>query len=124
MLDIYAIEELRNKGVPATDDLPKYRYTAENNGHYGEPPLTCHLASPRHSCAVSRMPSAVLSCRHQWQAHVCVRIGLWAFGSLSVLTAGVCWIQFDHSMYCISVYLGVSRPECVYVLCVVGVVSL
>ncbi|KAJ8281193.1 hypothetical protein GJAV_G00064570 [Gymnothorax javanicus] len=34
MLDIYSIEELRNKGVPATNDLPKYRYTAENNGNY------------------------------------------------------------------------------------------
>lgn len=35
MLDIYAIEELRNKGVPATDDSPKYRYTSDDNGNYG-----------------------------------------------------------------------------------------
>ncbi|KAJ8271919.1 hypothetical protein COCON_G00107780 [Conger conger] len=34
MLDIYSIEELRNKGVSTTDDQPKYRYTAENNGGY------------------------------------------------------------------------------------------
>lgn len=36
MLDIYAIEELRNKGVPATDDSPKYRYTSDDNGSYGD----------------------------------------------------------------------------------------
>uniref|UniRef100_A0A4W4FZE8 Alanine--tRNA ligase n=1 Tax=Electrophorus electricus TaxID=8005 RepID=A0A4W4FZE8_ELEEL len=34
MLDIYAIEELRNKGVPATDDSPKYRYAADDDGSY------------------------------------------------------------------------------------------
>ncbi|KAF7660043.1 hypothetical protein LDENG_00289330 [Lucifuga dentata] len=34
MLDIYAIEELRNKNVPATDDSPKYRYTSDENGNY------------------------------------------------------------------------------------------
>ncbi|KAM3608899.1 uncharacterized protein V6R79_006517 [Siganus canaliculatus] len=34
MLDIYAIEELRNKNVPATDDTPKYKYTSNENGKY------------------------------------------------------------------------------------------
>nr|XP_046250059.1 alanine--tRNA ligase, cytoplasmic [Scatophagus argus] len=34
MLDIYAIEELRNKNIPATDDSPKYKYTADENGKY------------------------------------------------------------------------------------------
>ncbi|KAK3548442.1 hypothetical protein QTP70_013131 [Hemibagrus guttatus] len=34
MLDIYAIEELRNKGIPATNDTPKYRYTSDDNGNY------------------------------------------------------------------------------------------
>uniref|UniRef100_A0AAQ5YW57 Alanine--tRNA ligase n=1 Tax=Amphiprion ocellaris TaxID=80972 RepID=A0AAQ5YW57_AMPOC len=34
MLDIYAIEELRNKQTPATDDSPKYKYTSDNNGDY------------------------------------------------------------------------------------------
>lgn len=34
MLDIYAIEELRNKQVPATDDAPKYRYTSDEGGNY------------------------------------------------------------------------------------------
>lgn len=36
MLDIYAIEELRNKHVPPTDDSPKYVYTSDENGNYGQ----------------------------------------------------------------------------------------
>lgn len=36
MLDIYAIEELRNKNIPATDDSPKYKYTADEDGKYGQ----------------------------------------------------------------------------------------
>ncbi|KAF3854459.1 hypothetical protein F7725_022514 [Dissostichus mawsoni] len=34
MLDIYAIEDLRNKNIPATDDSSKYKYTSEENGNY------------------------------------------------------------------------------------------
>uniref|UniRef100_A0AAQ4P3T1 Alanine--tRNA ligase n=1 Tax=Gasterosteus aculeatus aculeatus TaxID=481459 RepID=A0AAQ4P3T1_GASAC len=34
MLDIYAIEELRNKNVPATDDSSKYKYASGENGSY------------------------------------------------------------------------------------------
>ncbi|KAM6937336.1 alanine--tRNA ligase, cytoplasmic [Xenentodon cancila] len=34
MLDIYAIEELRNKETPPTDDSPKYHYTSDDNGNY------------------------------------------------------------------------------------------
>ncbi|XP_028814155.1 alanine--tRNA ligase, cytoplasmic-like isoform X1 [Denticeps clupeoides] len=34
MLDIYAIEELRNKGTPPTDDSPKYCYTSNDGGNY------------------------------------------------------------------------------------------
>ncbi|KAK7891915.1 hypothetical protein WMY93_023878 [Mugilogobius chulae] len=34
MLDIYAIEELRNKNTPATDDAPKYKYTSDETGNY------------------------------------------------------------------------------------------
>lgn len=36
MLDIYAIEELRNKNIPATDDSPKYKYSSDESGSYGE----------------------------------------------------------------------------------------
>ncbi|XP_018606970.1 alanine--tRNA ligase, cytoplasmic-like [Scleropages formosus] len=34
MLDIYSIEELRNKGLPATDDAPKYGYYVSDDGSY------------------------------------------------------------------------------------------
>uniref|UniRef100_A0A8D3C7K6 Alanine--tRNA ligase n=1 Tax=Scophthalmus maximus TaxID=52904 RepID=A0A8D3C7K6_SCOMX len=34
MLDIYAIDELRNKKTPATDDAPKYKYTSNESGKY------------------------------------------------------------------------------------------
>ncbi|XP_034444358.1 alanine--tRNA ligase, cytoplasmic isoform X1 [Hippoglossus hippoglossus] len=34
MLDIYAIDELRNKNVPATDDSLKYKYTSDDSGSY------------------------------------------------------------------------------------------
>ncbi|XP_061891265.1 alanine--tRNA ligase, cytoplasmic [Entelurus aequoreus] len=34
MLDIYAIEELRNKNIPATDDSPKYKYSSDEKGTY------------------------------------------------------------------------------------------
>lgn len=35
MLDIYAIEELREKGLEATDDSPKYSYHSDSSGTYG-----------------------------------------------------------------------------------------
>ncbi|NXX97669.1 SYAC protein, partial [Centropus bengalensis] len=34
MLDIYAIEELRARGLEVTDDSPKYSYTSDQNGVY------------------------------------------------------------------------------------------
>lgn len=42
MLDIYAIEALRTKGVAATDDSLKYRYSSDEGGQYGG----CLLSSP------------------------------------------------------------------------------
>lgn len=35
MLDIYAIEELREKSLEATDDSPKYNYHSDSSGSYG-----------------------------------------------------------------------------------------
>lgn len=35
-LDVHAISDLRNRGFPPTDDLPKYNYTADSQGHYSE----------------------------------------------------------------------------------------
>uniref|UniRef100_A0AAY5KF92 Alanine--tRNA ligase n=1 Tax=Esox lucius TaxID=8010 RepID=A0AAY5KF92_ESOLU len=34
MLDIYAIEDLRNKDIAATDDTPKYNYKTDDGGKY------------------------------------------------------------------------------------------
>lgn len=35
MLDIYAIEELRARGLEVTDDSPKYNYASDPSGIYG-----------------------------------------------------------------------------------------
>lgn len=75
MLDIYAIEELRAKGLEATDDSPKYNYHSDSSGSYGTllllmlpccPPLD--LGSLRR--LVSRCPVGqtvyLYSHRHLW----------------------------------------------------------
>ena len=38
MLDIYAIEELREKSLEATDDSPKYSYLSDAGGSYSTSP--------------------------------------------------------------------------------------
>lgn len=35
-LDVHAINELKDKGFNATDDAPKYCYTADSSGNYSE----------------------------------------------------------------------------------------
>uniref|UniRef100_A0A672NZC6 Alanine--tRNA ligase n=1 Tax=Sinocyclocheilus grahami TaxID=75366 RepID=A0A672NZC6_SINGR len=53
MLDIYAIEELRNKGVTATDDSLKYKYTSNENGNYEfEQAVGTVLATTGQECGV------------------------------------------------------------------------
>jgi len=34
-LDVHAISELQKRGLPVTDDLPKYNYSVDDNGQYG-----------------------------------------------------------------------------------------
>lgn len=51
MLDIYAIDELRNKKVPATDDSPKYKYTSDQNGNYTFEQATAVVLALRHDRA-------------------------------------------------------------------------
>jgi len=34
-LDVHAISELQKRGLPVTDDLPKYNYSVNDNGDYG-----------------------------------------------------------------------------------------
>ena len=36
MLDIYATEDVCNQGIAATDDSPKYSYSADDSGKYGQ----------------------------------------------------------------------------------------
>jgi len=35
-LDVHAINELQSLGVPITNDLPKYNYTAVDKSNYGK----------------------------------------------------------------------------------------
>uniref|UniRef100_A0AAX7VRC5 Alanine--tRNA ligase n=1 Tax=Astatotilapia calliptera TaxID=8154 RepID=A0AAX7VRC5_ASTCA len=51
MLDIYAIEELRNKQIPATDDSPKYNYTSDENGNYQFQQTSATVLALRHDRA-------------------------------------------------------------------------
>ena len=34
-LNVHAISELQKRGLPVTDDLPKYNYSVDENGQYG-----------------------------------------------------------------------------------------
>ena len=42
-LDVHAISELKAKGAPITDDLPKYDYSADDHGNYSKCDLACIL---------------------------------------------------------------------------------
>lgn len=59
MLDIYAIEELRARGLEVTDDSPKYGYTSDPSGTYGmkEPPQNHPLLSSHISLGGAALPS-------------------------------------------------------------------
>ena len=35
-LDVHAISELKSKGLPPTNDLPKYNYCADDSGKYSK----------------------------------------------------------------------------------------
>ena len=35
-LDVHAIEELKRKATPTTNDLPKYNYQADDEGRYSK----------------------------------------------------------------------------------------
>lgn len=70
MLDIYAIEELRTKGVAATDDSLKYRYSSDERGQYGgclspsSSPPSCAILTVR-VCVrmyVRRVPAGLRHC--------------------------------------------------------------
>ena len=35
-LEVHSISELQDRGIPPTDDSPKYQYTADQGGQYSE----------------------------------------------------------------------------------------
>lgn len=49
ILDIHAISDLQNRGISPTDDLPKYSYTADDNGNYSFEPATGKVIALRHN---------------------------------------------------------------------------
>ncbi|XP_034032845.1 alanine--tRNA ligase, cytoplasmic-like isoform X2 [Thalassophryne amazonica] len=51
MLDIYAIDELRNKNILITDDSPKYNYTSNENGNYEFQQASATVLALRHDRA-------------------------------------------------------------------------
>ena len=50
-LDIHAIDELQKKGIPPTNDKPKYKYTSDEQGNYGESEITSSATVWNHPCA-------------------------------------------------------------------------
>lgn len=47
-LDVHAINELKDKGFVATDDAPKYQYTADSSGNYSKKCPIVHM----HMCDI------------------------------------------------------------------------
>lgn len=45
-LDVHALAELRDKGLPVTDDSPKYNYTKAHDAHYGKCPAQHLMCEP------------------------------------------------------------------------------
>ncbi|VDI01856.1 alanyl-tRNA synthetase [Mytilus galloprovincialis] len=48
MLDVHAISDLQNRGVPPTDDSPKHNYTADDEGNYNFEPTTGKIIALRY----------------------------------------------------------------------------
>ncbi|CAG2248862.1 AARS [Mytilus edulis] len=48
MLDVHAISDLQNRGVPPTDDSPKHSYTADDDGNYNFEPTTGKIIALRY----------------------------------------------------------------------------
>lgn len=65
MLDIYAIEELRSRGLEATDDTLKYNYTSDSCGTYGR------FSFCGSSCCVGTVSVPVPGRRTQFQVFKC-----------------------------------------------------
>lgn len=70
MLDIYAIEELRARGLEVTDDFPKYSYASDQSGAYGmKKPSQNHPLLPNLSWHVPQQ-DPLLSPHLSWDMEV------------------------------------------------------
>ena len=49
MLDVHAISDLQKQGIPPTDDSPKYKYSADDNGVYNFEPATGKIIALRYN---------------------------------------------------------------------------
>lgn len=91
MLDIYAIEELRAKGLEATDDSPKYNYQADSSGSYGMycAPLSLCCLSPGRGFleARSRLGRSLTASPVVLQELCCVLLYPWPFLAASFLNS-------------------------------------
>ena len=60
-LDVHAINELKSKEFPFTNDKPKYNYKADDSGQYSEYTASClefHLLNP---CKLSHIVIIVMT---------------------------------------------------------------
>lgn len=48
-LNVHAISDLQNRGIPPTDDMPKYNYTADDSGNYTFEPCTGKVIALRYN---------------------------------------------------------------------------
>lgn len=46
-LDVHAISDLQGRGIPVTNDLPKYRYSADDEGNYSKHSMEKIVLSPK-----------------------------------------------------------------------------
>lgn len=59
-LDVHALNDLQSKGIPPTDDSPKYKYTADENGNYVFEPNSGNVIALRlHKEFVEEVPAGV-----------------------------------------------------------------
>lgn len=59
-LDVHALNDLQSKGIPPTDDSPKYKYTADENGNYVFEPNSGKVIALRlHKEFVEEVPAGV-----------------------------------------------------------------
>ena len=62
-MDVHAIDELQKKGIPPTNDKPKYKYTSDEEGNYGEKRVNIFTSSPHCPMGKKLCPAHGHQCR-------------------------------------------------------------